>query len=98
MIGVGKGMVSLYENNSGDPKLKTLVALADIFEVTLDELLIEKGTGRVNEPQAEYGSKIKLLQKENAKLKEEKEMLRKDREILLNELREVQSKLIQALE
>jgi len=38
-IKVSKGIISLWENNLREPKMSSLVALADFFEVTLDYLV-----------------------------------------------------------
>lgn len=37
-VGVSKGCISLWENNLREPTLSCLLALADYFQVTLDEL------------------------------------------------------------
>jgi prophage repressor len=41
--GGGKSLVSNYENGYSEPDVSTLVKLADIFDVSLDELV---GRGR----------------------------------------------------
>ncbi len=38
-IGVSKGIISLWENGLREPTLSNLLALADYFEITLDELV-----------------------------------------------------------
>ena len=38
-VGVSKGCISLWENNLREPTLSCLLALADYFQVTLDELV-----------------------------------------------------------
>lgn len=38
-IGTGRVNYTRYENNSSRPDYETLVALADLFDVTTDELL-----------------------------------------------------------
>lgn len=37
-IGVSKGCISLWENNLREPTLSCFLALADFFQVSLDEL------------------------------------------------------------
>ena len=37
-IGVSKGIISLWENGLREPKLSNLIALAQLFEVTIDYL------------------------------------------------------------
>lgn len=37
-VGVSKGCISLWENNLREPTLSCFLALADYFQVTLDEL------------------------------------------------------------
>ena len=37
-IGVSKGCISLWENNLREPTFTCFLALADFFQVTLDEL------------------------------------------------------------
>lgn len=37
-IGVSKGCISLWENGLREPTLSSLIALANFFHVTLDEL------------------------------------------------------------
>lgn len=41
-IGVSKGCISLWENGLRDPSLSCLVALAEYFGITLDELVGRK--------------------------------------------------------
>lgn len=38
-IGVSKGIISLWENGLREPTLSSLIALADFFNVSLDELV-----------------------------------------------------------
>lgn len=38
-LSLAKSTISQYENNINEPDLKTLVELADIFEVSVDYLL-----------------------------------------------------------
>lgn len=38
-IGTGRVNYTRYENNSSRPDYETLIALADLFDVTTDELL-----------------------------------------------------------
>ncbi len=38
-IGVSKGIISLWENSLREPTLSSLVALAQYFHVTLDDLV-----------------------------------------------------------
>lgn len=37
-VGVSKGCISLWENNLREPTLSCFLALADYFQVSLDEL------------------------------------------------------------
>lgn len=37
-VGVSKGIISLWENNMREPTLSSLIALANFFGITLDEL------------------------------------------------------------
>ncbi|MCM1290154.1 MAG: helix-turn-helix domain-containing protein [Corallococcus sp.] len=38
-IGVSKGCISLWENGLREPTLTSLIALAQYFDITLDELV-----------------------------------------------------------
>ncbi len=38
VIGVSKGIISLWENGLREPTLSNLTALADFFDVSLDDL------------------------------------------------------------
>ncbi len=38
-IGVSKGIISLWENGLREPTLSNLIALADYFDLSLDELV-----------------------------------------------------------
>ena len=38
-IGVSKGIISLWENGLREPTLSSLIALANFFEISLDELI-----------------------------------------------------------
>ncbi len=42
-VRVSKGIISLWENGLREPTLCNLVALADYFEITLDELVGRNG-------------------------------------------------------
>lgn len=39
MIGVSKGMISVWENNINEPKASYIKALALVFQVSADEIL-----------------------------------------------------------
>ncbi len=39
VIGVSKGIISLWENGLREPTLSNLLTLADYFELSLDELV-----------------------------------------------------------
>ncbi len=39
MIGVSKGIISLWENGKREPTLSSLIALAKVFDVSLDVLV-----------------------------------------------------------
>ena len=39
MIGVSKGIISLWENGKREPTLSSLIALARFFDVSLDTLV-----------------------------------------------------------
>ncbi|MDR1917721.1 MAG: helix-turn-helix domain-containing protein [Christensenellaceae bacterium] len=38
-IGVSKGIISLWEQGKREPKLSSLLALADYFKISIDELV-----------------------------------------------------------
>lgn len=38
-LGISRSAVGMYENGGREPDLSTLCAIADVFDVTLDELL-----------------------------------------------------------
>lgn len=38
-IGVSKGIISLWENELREPTLSSLIALANFFDISLDELV-----------------------------------------------------------
>ena len=42
-IGVSSGVISLWENGEREPTLSNLIALADYFDVALDDLVGRNG-------------------------------------------------------
>ena len=38
-LGVSKGTISLWENGLREPKLSSIILLANYFEITIDELV-----------------------------------------------------------
>ena len=45
IIGVSKGIISLWENGLREPNLYSLIALAKFFDISIDELV---GFGQLN--------------------------------------------------
>lgn len=67
LLGLSKSSVNMYERGEREPGLETLAAMADLFEVDLDEL-----TGRAAPPaetQAEH--RVRMLARRAAGLPQE---------------------------
>ncbi|MBQ4535918.1 MAG: helix-turn-helix transcriptional regulator [Clostridia bacterium] len=38
-IGVSKGIISMWENGLKEPKISSVIKIADFFEISIDELV-----------------------------------------------------------
>jgi len=64
LIGVGKSTMSMYENGLYEPDIETLKKLADIFSISLDEL-VNRDIGSSVKPDSDLQSVAIRIAKDN---------------------------------
>ena len=86
---VSRNAIGLYEKGTTQPKIENLIHLAEIFGVTLDELILEPSELIIREPEIQYGNKVAILKKTIENLKDEISQLKDDKIALQAKLNEI---------
>ena len=85
-IGVKSAAISKYEKNQVEPKIEYLVKFCQIFDVTLDELILADPKDQVRLSAEEYKANIRALEGKVAQLTNEIEKLKEEKDKLQTHL------------
>ncbi|MEM8564904.1 MAG: helix-turn-helix transcriptional regulator [Bacteroidota bacterium] len=89
---ISRNAIGLYEKGTTQPKIEGLIYLAEKFNVTLDELILDRDDLIAREPEMKYGGKMSSLEETIKKKNVEIDRLQKkviELQDKLNEILEV---------